>query len=92
MRECNLEHTQYSHFFKRGSTNTHIHTRTHIYAKKYAYLELHDEMCEMEFGLQVQSDADILLSCGGYITVTQSHNNTIDAQVSSATVAVCLTE
>lgn len=37
----------------------------HIHVKTCAYLELHDEVCEVEFSLQVQSDADILLSCGG---------------------------
>lgn len=28
------------------------------------YLKLHDEMCKVEFSLQVQSDADTLLACG----------------------------
>lgn len=32
--------------------------------EKCMYLKLHDEMCKVEFSLQVQSDADTLLACG----------------------------
>lgn len=41
------------------------------------YLELHDEMCEVELCLQVESDADVLQSCGGGNTsVVQRHRPT----------------
>lgn len=64
-----LNHTKYG---QQRSTNTHIHTHTHTHKhfKTCAYLELHDEMCEVEFSLQVQSDVDVLLSCGGNVSLS----------------------
>lgn len=41
------------------------------------YLELHDEMCEVELRFQVESDADVLQSCGGgNMSVVQRHRPT----------------
>lgn len=54
-------------------TNTHLDSSMHPDKHNHTvwsaetYLELHDEMCEMEFSLQVQSYADPLLSCGGNV-------------------------
>lgn len=82
------ENTYMSHLFKQRSSNIHVHIAdlsSMSWKKKCAcvclcvYLELHDEMCEVEFSLQVQSDTDALLSCGGNDNVNQCHDNTTDA-------------
>lgn len=72
------------------NTNTHIHTETHI----RAYLEFHDEMCEVEFGLQVQSDADVLLSCRGSNchSASEQHISCVSLVSSSQNRPDCLTE
>lgn len=82
-----LKHTQCS---QQRTTNTLIHTETHI----GAYLEFHNEMCEVEFSLQVQSDADILLSCGGsnYHSASEQHISCVSLVSWSQNRPDCLTK
>lgn len=74
--------------FANAWTSTGVSPNTHQFSQRWfkntdvlrpnmcAYLELHDEMCEVEFSLQVESDADVLLSCGGNVchSESQQHN------------------
>lgn len=75
-------------------TNTHLDSNTHPDKHNHTvwsaetYLELHDEMCEMEFGLQVQSYTDLLLSCGGNVCHSVSYTNTSDVCFQK----VCMTD